>query len=82
MSDPARPLGFWTATALVVGGMIGAGIYQLPAQLAPYGAASLLGWALSITGVSALAIVFAHLARRFPRRCLRGRRACPRATVE
>ena len=30
-----RPLGFWPALALVVGNMIGSGIYLLPATLAP-----------------------------------------------
>jgi basic amino acid/polyamine antiporter, APA family len=61
-----RPLGFFTATALVVGNMVGSGVFLLPASLAPYGAASLLGWALSVSGVLLLAVVFARLGKRFP----------------
>ena len=46
----ARPLGLWMATALVVGSMIGSGVFLLPAALAPYGAASLIGWGIALTG--------------------------------
>lgn len=61
-----RPLGFWSATALVVGSMIGSGTFLLPAALAPYGAASLLGWAITLCGALLLAVTFAQLARRWP----------------
>jgi len=44
MNTRARPLGLWMLIALVVGNMIGSGVFLLPAALAPYGAASLLGW--------------------------------------
>lgn len=64
---PARPLGLWTATALVVGNMVGSGTYLLPSSLAPYGGASLYGWAFSAAGAFLLAAVFAGLARRHPR---------------
>ncbi len=56
------PLGLWTAIALVVGTMIGSGVFVLPAMLAPFGAASLLGWGLSLAGSIAIALVFAWLA--------------------
>lgn len=56
------PLGLWTAIALVVGTMIGSGVFVLPATLAPYGAASLLGWGLSLGGSICIALVFAWLA--------------------
>jgi len=59
-------LGFWSATALVVGNMIGSGVFLLPASLAPYGQASLYGWALSASGALLLAGVFAYLSRRHP----------------
>ncbi len=62
----ARPLGLWSATALVVGNMIGSGVFLLPAALAPFGAASLLGWGLSTVGALLLALIFADLARRYP----------------
>ncbi len=62
---PAR-IGFWTAVALVMGNMIGSGIFLLPASLAPYGGIGLFGWAVSAIGSILLALVFARLARRHP----------------
>ena len=62
----ARPLGFWSATALVVGSMIGSGVFLLPASLAPYGAATLLGWGITLGGALLLAFTFAKLAMRWP----------------
>ena len=38
-----RPLGLWSAIALVVGSIIGSGVFLLPASLALYGATSLIG---------------------------------------
>ncbi len=63
MNTIPRTLGLWTATSLVVGIMIGSGVFLLPATLAPYGAASLLGWAMTFGGALMLALVFAWLAR-------------------
>ena len=62
----ARPLGPWSATALVVGSMIGSGVFLLPASLAHYGGVSLIGWAITLAGAMALAVVFARLAMRWP----------------
>jgi APA family basic amino acid/polyamine antiporter len=61
-----RPFGFWTATALVVGGMIGTGIFMLPASLAPFGWTGLLAWAISIGGVLAIACALGRLAATMP----------------
>jgi APA family basic amino acid/polyamine antiporter len=55
------------ATALVIGSMIGSGVFLLPAALAPYGAASLLGWAIALGGALLLAATFARLALHWPR---------------
>lgn len=63
---PARPLGLWSATALVVGSMIGSGIFVLPASLAEYGGVSVLGWAVTLTGALMLALTFSKLATRWP----------------
>ena len=52
--------------ALVMGNMIGAGIFLLPSALAPYGPVSLLGWVLTGTGAVFLALVFARLGRAMP----------------
>ena len=64
MKAPARLLGPWMLTALVVGNMIGSGVFVLPAALAPFGAASLLGWAFTMAGALLLALVHAWLAQR------------------
>ena len=61
-----QQLGFWTSAALVVGNTIGMGIFLLPASLAPYGLNALLGWGITAAGMSVLAWVYAHLARRYP----------------
>ena len=52
--------------ALVMGNMIGSGIFLLPASLAPFGGVSLIGWLMSSGGALMLALVFARLARIDP----------------
>lgn len=59
----ARKLGLVAATALVIGNMIGSGIFLLPASLAPYGLLSIAGWLVTTVGAVLLALVFARLAR-------------------
>ena len=75
-----RLLGLGGATALVVGNMIGSGAFLLPASLAPYGAASLLGWGVSAGGAVLLALVFARLAALHPRSgvAVKGGQSAPR----
>ena len=63
---PARGLGFWMCLALVIGNMIGASVFLLPASLAPYGVNSIFGWLLTAAGSILLAMVFARLARSYP----------------
>jgi APA family basic amino acid/polyamine antiporter len=58
-----RQLGLGTTTALVIGNVIGAGIFLLPATLAPYGRNAVYGWLVTIGGVICLAGVLAHLSR-------------------
>ncbi len=60
-------LGLWTCTALVVGNMIGSGVFLLPASLAPLGGISIIGWLVSAGGALCLALVFARLSARLPR---------------
>jgi APA family basic amino acid/polyamine antiporter len=62
----AHPIGFWTSVALVMGNMIGSGVFLLPASLAPYGGISVVGWLVSAGGAVLLALVFARLARFNP----------------
>ena len=66
MHDDAPAIGFWTAVALVMGNMIGSGVFLLPASLAPYGGISLVGWIVSAGGSVLLALVFARLAAANP----------------
>ena len=66
MDTAKRPFGFWTATALVVGGMIGSGIFTLPAQLAPYGWTSVAAWVVAIAGAIVISQVLVRLAKLFP----------------
>ena len=66
MNTPNRKLGFWMCLALVIGNVIGTGVFLLPASLAPYGINSLFGWVLTCVGALLLAGVFAQLARAFP----------------
>ena len=63
---PPRQLGIWMSLALVVGNMIGSGIFLLPANLAPYGLNAIFGWVITIGGALCLASVFAALARAMP----------------
>ena len=37
---PPRVLGFWAAVSLVMGNMIGSGVFLLPASLAAYAASA------------------------------------------
>jgi len=65
-TSPPRQLGFGIALALVVGNMIGSGIFLLPANLAPYGINSIIGWIFTIGGSMCIAAVFAMLAKAMP----------------
>jgi len=55
------------ATALVVGNMVGSGVFLLPAALGAYGGVSLFGWLFTTAGALVLALTFARLARAHPR---------------
>src|SRR3954452_11007723 len=64
--EPRGTLGLGAATALIVGSIIGVGIFNLPASLAAYGPISLFAMALTTVGALALAVMFASLSRRLP----------------
>ncbi|WP_328738924.1 amino acid permease [Streptomyces erythrochromogenes] len=65
--DPhARRFGLPIATCLVMGNIIGGGIFLLPASVAPFGTISLLAFAVLTLGAIALALVFGRLAHRHP----------------
>ena len=66
MRDPARPFGFWTATALVVGGMIGSGIFLVPSALASFGWTGVAAWIVGIAGALAIGATLTRLAATVP----------------
>jgi APA family basic amino acid/polyamine antiporter len=58
--------GLMTAMALIVGSIIGVGIFNLPTSLASYGPITLWSMGLTTVGALALALLFASLSRRLP----------------
>jgi basic amino acid/polyamine antiporter, APA family len=62
----SRGFGLPTATALIVGSIIGVGIFNLPSSLAPLGPITLVSMVLTTVGALALALLFAALSRRMP----------------
>ncbi len=63
MSSNQKKIGLITTTSLVVGNMIGAGIFLLPATLAKYGSISLLGWVFTAMGALILAKIFSNFSK-------------------
>lgn len=61
-----KKLGMWMSTSLVIGNMIGAGVFLMPSALAAYGGISILGWIFSSIGALLLAKVFGHLSTLIP----------------
>ena len=63
---PAKRLGGAMSAAMVIGTMIGSGIYLLPTTLSPLGPNLVAAFLITIAGTMCLAIAFAALARRIP----------------
>jgi len=65
MSEPNRQtIGIWMTSALVVGTMIGAGIFLLPVSLAPLGLNAVIGWVISAAGALCIAFALCRLVRQ------------------
>jgi APA family basic amino acid/polyamine antiporter len=64
--DAAPRFGLNTAIALIMGSIIGVGIFNLPTSLSSYGPISLVSMGLTTVGALALALLFAALSRRVP----------------
>lgn len=64
--DDSKKMGLWAGTSLVMGNMIGGGIFLLPAALSFYGGISLLGWLFTTIGSICLALVFSRLSKSIP----------------
>ena len=63
MSSKPQKIGLITTTSLVIGNMIGAGIFVLPATLAKYGSISILGWIFTSAGSLVLAKIFSNFSK-------------------
>lgn len=66
-SADKRSLGLATTTSIVLGNMVGSGVFLLPATMAVFGVYSLWGWIFSTVGALLLAWVFSNLSRRLPK---------------
>ena len=69
-AEPRRKtgkLGLAACIALVVGNVIGSGVYLLPSSLAPFGGLALVGWVFTSAGALLVALVFARLAQLIPK---------------
>jgi len=64
--EQPHQFGLTAAIALIVGSIIGVGIFNLPTSLAVYGPITLVSMALTTVGALALALLFASLSRRLP----------------
>jgi APA family basic amino acid/polyamine antiporter len=64
--EGASQFGLTAAMALIVGSIIGVGIFNLPTSLAFYGPITLISMALTTVGALELALLFAALSRRLP----------------
>jgi len=62
----SRMLGRWMSMAMVVGTMVGSGIYLLPTTLAPYGYNLVIAFLLTGFGTMCLAYCLARLAAMIP----------------
>jgi basic amino acid/polyamine antiporter, APA family len=69
MTIAKRQLGLAAALALVVGNIVGSGVFLLPATLAPYGWSAMGGWVVALLGTLALAGCYAALSRQQPGGC-------------
>jgi APA family basic amino acid/polyamine antiporter len=65
-APPGPRFGLVAAIALIMGSIIGVGIFNLPTSLASYGPISLVSMGLTTIGAVALALLFAALSRRLP----------------
>ena len=62
----SRMLGKWMSAAMVVGTMVGSGIYLLPTTVAPYGPNLVVAFIVTGLGTMCLAFALARLAAQIP----------------
>ena len=68
VAPASRQLGLGALTAIVIGSMIGSGVFSLPQNMAAGAGplAIMIGWAITGIGILALALVYRNLAVRTP----------------
>jgi basic amino acid/polyamine antiporter, APA family len=69
MTNTKKKMGLVMATALVVGNMVGSGIFMLPATLASQSSilATIMAWVITGLGSMLLALSFGKLGSKFPK---------------
>lgn len=67
-ADTSGTLGLWPLTALVIGSMVGGGVFSLPQNMARGASAGAvtIGWLITGIGMLALAFVYRNLSTRKP----------------
>ena len=65
-SEKAHALGLTSATALVVGSIVGTGVFTMPAVMAGAGTMSIIVLAVIALGAMLLAVLFGQLTKRVP----------------
>jgi APA family basic amino acid/polyamine antiporter len=66
LQEPAHALGLPSATALVVGSIIGTGVFTMPAVMAGAGTSSIITLGIVAIGAVVLGLLFGQLTRRVP----------------
>lgn len=66
MNADKKVLGFWVLLSLVIGNVVGSGIFLLPSSLAGFGSISILSWTITSVGALFLALVLARLSQAYP----------------
>jgi len=67
LKEKLKSIGIVAVTAIVMGNMIGAGIFTIPNAIGQYGWYGIIAFALTAAGALLLGLVFANLARRMPK---------------
>lgn len=63
----SKKIGFWALLSIVIGSQVGSSVFMSPANLAPFGYFSFIGWVISGLGALSLSFVFSSLGSRIPR---------------
>ena len=68
VATSSRKLGLWELVAVVIGSMVGSGVFSLPQNMAEKAGpmAVLIGWGITGVGILALAFVYQGLSSRKP----------------